>query len=66
MAEIRSGPISVNYGSHFCIFLLYATLEKKYLGVDVVSSAKSSVKNVDALGRSLIKIKNSIGPNIEP
>ena len=31
-----------------------------------VSSAKRIVKNVDALGRSLIRIRNKIGPNIDP
>ena len=32
----------------------------------VVSSAKRIVNNVDALGRSLIRIKNKIGHNIDP
>ena len=32
----------------------------------VVSSAKKIVKNFDALGRSLIRIRNKIGPNIDP
>ena len=32
----------------------------------VVSSAKRIVKNFDALGRSLIRIRNKIGPNIDP
>ena len=31
-----------------------------------LSSAKRIVKNVDALGRSLIRIKNKIGPKIDP
>ena len=32
----------------------------------VVSSAKRIVKNFNALGRSLIRIWNKIGPNIDP
>ena len=32
----------------------------------VVSSAKRIIKNFDALGRSLIRIRNKIGPNIDP
>jgi len=32
----------------------------------VVSSAKRIVKNFNALGRSLTRIRNKIGPNIDP
>ena len=36
------------------------------LSCSVVSSAKRIVKYFDALGKSLIIIRNKIGPNIDP
>jgi len=52
---------SKDAGGSLCVYLC---INKE--SCSVVSSAKRIVKFFYALGRSLIRIRNKIGPNIDP